>query len=69
MTNGHVEMVVKEVQRQCRTLRISAEENTGVRNADDSVAQLSSLFCSASHEQNERGKDGKTSDMKRTGRR
>ena len=30
-----VEMDVREVKRQCRTLRISAEQNTSVRIADD----------------------------------
>ena len=36
MANGRVEMAVREVKRQCRTLRISAEQNTSVRVADDS---------------------------------
>ena len=36
MANGRFEMAVREVKRQCRTLRISAEHNTGVRIADDS---------------------------------
>ena len=36
MTNGRVEMAVREVKRQCRTLRISTEQNTSVRIADDS---------------------------------
>ena len=36
MANGRVEMAVKDVKRQCRTLRISAELNTSVRIADDS---------------------------------
>ena len=36
MANGRVEMAVREVKRQCITLRISAEHNTGVRIADDS---------------------------------
>ena len=36
MANGRVEMAVREVKRQCRTLRISAEQNTSVRIADDS---------------------------------
>ena len=34
--NGRAEMAVREVKRQCRTLRISLEQNTGVRIADDS---------------------------------
>ena len=54
MANGRVGMAVREVKRQCRTLRISAEHYTGVRIADDSPL-LSWLprFCSASYEQNE----------------
>ena len=36
MANGRVEMAVREVKRQCRTLRISAEQNASVRVADDS---------------------------------
>ena len=36
MASGRVEMAVREVKRQCRTLRISAEHDTGVRIADDS---------------------------------
>ena len=36
MANGRVEMAVREVKRQCRTLQISAEQNTSVRIADDS---------------------------------
>ena len=53
MANGRVEMAVKEVKRQCRTLRISAEQNTSVRIADDSPLLSWLSFCSASHEQNE----------------
>ena len=36
MASGRVEMAVREVKRQCRTLRISGEPNTSVRIADDS---------------------------------
>ena len=36
MANSRVDMAVREVKRQCRTLRISAEHDTGVRIADDS---------------------------------
>ena len=36
MAHGSVEMTVREMKRQCRTLRISAEQNTSVRIADDS---------------------------------
>ena len=35
MANGRVEMAVREVKRQCGTIRISAERNTSVRVADD----------------------------------
>ena len=36
MANGRVEMAVREVKRQWRTLRISVEQKTSVRIADDS---------------------------------
>ena len=36
MANGRAEMAVREVKRQCRTLQISAEQNTSVRIEDDS---------------------------------
>ena len=54
MANGRVDMAVREVKRQCRTLRISFEQNINVRIAGDSPL-LSWLprFCSPSHEQNE----------------
>ena len=46
-----VDMAVREVKRQGRALRISAEHNTSLRVEDDSPL-LSWLprFCSASHE-------------------
>ena len=67
--NGRVEMAVREVKRQCRTLRISAEQNTSVRIADDSPL-LSWLPRFAAQVMNKMriGKDGKTSEMRRTGR-
>ena len=70
MANGRVEMAVREVKRQCRTLRISAEQNTSVRSSDDSPL-LSWLLRFASQVMNKMriGKDGKTSEMRRTGRR
>ena len=54
MANSRVEMAVREVKRQCRLLRISSEQNTSVRIADDSpcVSWLP-RFCSASNEQDE----------------
>ena len=70
MANGRVEMVVREMKRQCRTLRISAEQNTSVRIAPDSPL-LSWLPRFAAQVTNKLGigKDGKTSEMRRTGRR
>ena len=70
MANGRVEMAVREVKRQCRTLRISGEQNTSVRIADDSPL-LSWLPRFAAQVMNKMrfGKDGKTSEMRRTGRR
>ena len=70
MANGRVEMAVREVKRQCRTLRISAEQNTSVRIADDSPL-LSWLPRFAAQVMNKMriGKDGKTSEMRTTGRR
>ena len=70
MANGRVEMAAREVQRQCRTLRISAERNTGVRIADDSPL-LSWLPRIAAQVMNKMriGKDGETSEMRRSGRR
>ena len=64
MANGRVEMVVREVKRQCRTLRISAEHNTGVRIVDDSPL-LSGLSCFAAQVMNKVriGRDGTTSEL------
>ena len=70
MANGRVEMAVREVKRQCRTLRISAEHNTSVHNADDSPL-LSWLprFAAQVMKKMRIGKDGKTSELRSTGRR
>ena len=70
MTNGRAEMAVRDVKRQCRTLRNSDEQNTSVRIADDSPIQ-SWLPRFAAQVMNEMGigKDGKTSEMRRTDRR
>ena len=70
MANGRVEMAVREVKRRCRTLRISAEQNTSVRIADDSPL-LSWLPRFAAQVMNKMriGKDGKTSEMRSTGPR
>ena len=40
MENGRVEMAVREVKRQCRTLRISGEPNPSVHIADDNDSPL-----------------------------
>ena len=68
MANGRVEMAVREVKRQCRTLRISAEQHTGVRIADDSPL-LSWLPRFAAQVMNKMriGKDGKTSELRGIG--
>ena len=70
MANGRFEMAVREVKRHCRTLRMFAEQNTSVRIADDSPL-LSWLPRFAAQVMNKMriGKDGKTSEMRRTGRR
>ena len=59
MANGRVEVAVREVKRQCRTLRISDDQNTIVRIADDSPL-LSWLLRFAAHVMNNMriGKDG-----------
>ena len=55
MANGRVELAVREVKRQCRTLRFSAEQNTGVRIADDSplLSWLPRFAAQVMIEQNE----------------
>ena len=70
MANGRVEMAGREVKRQCRTRRISTEQNICVRIADDSPL-LSWLPRFAAQVMNKMriGKDGKTSELRRTGRR
>ena len=70
MANNRVEMAGREVKRQCRTLRISAGHSTGVRVADDSPL-LSWLPRFPAQVMNKMriGKDGKTSELRRTGRR
>ena len=70
MPDGRVEMAVTGVKRQCRTLRISAEQNTSVRIADDSplLGWLPRFGAQVMYKMRS-GKDGKTSEMRRTGRR
>ena len=64
MANGRVQVAVREVKRQCRTLRISAEQNTSVRIADDSPL-LSWLrrFAAQVMKLMRIGKDGRTSEI------
>ena len=64
MANGRVDMAVREVKRQCGTLRVSAEQNTSARTADDSPL-LSWLPRFAAQVMNKMriGKDGKTSEI------
>ena len=68
MANGRVALAVREVKRECRTLRISAEQSTRVRIADDSPL-LSWLPRFAAQVTNKMriGEDGKTSELRRTG--
>ena len=67
MANGRVEVTVREVKRQCRTLRISGEHNTGVRIADDSpLLSWLLLFAAQVMHKMRIGKAGKTSELKRT---
>ena len=70
MANGRVEMAVREVKRQRRTLWISAEQNTSVRIAGECTF-LSWLLRFAAQVMNKRriGKGGKTTELRRTGRR
>ena len=65
MSNGRVEMAVREVKRQCRTLRMSAEQSKSVRIAYDSP-QLSWLlrFAAPVMDKMGLGKNGKTSEKK-----
>ena len=58
------------IHRYCRTLRISAEHNTGVRIADDTPL-LSWLPRFAAQVMNKMriGKDGNTRELRRSGRR
>ena len=70
MANGRVETAVREVKRQCRTLRISSEQNTSVRIADGSpLLSWCPRFAAQVMNNMRIGKDGKTSEMRRTGRR
>ena len=70
MANGRVEMAVREVKRQCSSLRSSAGHNTGVRIADDSpLLSWRPRFAAQVMNKIRISKDGKTSELRRTGRR
>ena len=70
MVNGRVETAVRGVKRQCRPLRISSEQNTNVRVADDSpLHRWLSRFAAQVMNKIRTGKDGKTSELRRIGRR
>ena len=70
MAYGRVEMALREVQRPCRTLRISVAQNTNARIADDSPLLIwLPRFAAQVMNKMRMGKDGKTSDMRRFGRR
>ena len=59
-------MAVREVKRQCRTLRISVEQNPSVRIADDSpLLSLIPRYQAKVMNKMRIGKDGKTSEMRR----
>ena len=53
MANGGAEMAVREVKIQCKTSRVSAEQNTSVHIADGSPSLSWLPFCGTRHEQNE----------------
>ena len=70
VAHGRVEMAVREVKRQCGTLRISAEQNTRARIADDSpLLGWLPRFAAQVVNKMRIGKDGKTSEQRRIGRR
>ena len=64
MADGRVEMAAREVERQCTTLRISAEHNTGVRIADDSLLlSWHPRFAAQVMNKMRIGKNGKTTEL------
>ena len=69
MAKGRVEMAVRQVKRQCRPFRIS-DYHTGVRVADDSpLISRFPRFAAQVMNKVRIGQDGKTSALRRTGRR
>ena len=71
MANGRVERVVREVKRQCRTLRMSAERKTSVRISDDSplLSWLLRFAAQVMNKNEDRQRREKTFEMRRIGRR
>ena len=70
MATGRAEMAVRKVKRQCGTLRISAEQSTSVRVAEDSpLLNWFPRFAAQVMNKMRIGNDGKTSELWRTGRR
>ena len=64
MANGRVEKAVREVKRQCRTLRNSSEQNTSVRIADGSpLLRWLPRFAAPVMNWMRIGKDGRTSEI------
>ena len=67
MDNGHVEMAVREVKLQCRTLRTSSAQQTTVRIANDSPLLSWHLrFAAQVMIQMITAKNGKTTELRRT---
>ena len=70
MANGRVEMAERKMKRQCRTLRISAEQQTSVRIGDAVRCSVGLPFLAAQALNKMRiGEDGNTSEVRQTGRR
>ena len=71
MANGRVERAVREVKRQCWTLRMSAERKTSVRISDDSplLSWLPRFAAQVMNKNEDRQRREKTFEMRRTGRR
>ena len=69
MVHSCVEVAVREIKRQCRTLRISDEQNTSVRIAYDSpLLNWLPRFAAQFMNKMRNSEDGKTSEMRRTRR-
>ena len=70
MANGRVEIVVREVKRQCKSLRISSEHSQKcVSWADSPLLSWVHRFAAQVMNKMRNSKDGKMSEMGRTCRR